>query len=86
MSNGGAGSVFGDGKRCAGGSIIRLGTKTNAGGASSYPAGADQAISLRGANSAGDVRTYQCWYRNAAAFCTTDTFNLTNGRQVTWAP
>src|SRR5205085_2144000 len=34
---------------------------------------------------AGNVRTYQCWYRNAAAFCTVETFNLSNGRQVTWA-
>ena len=84
--NGGTGSVFGDGKRCAGGSIIRLGTKTNSGGASSYPVGADQPVSIRGANVAGNVRTYQCWFRNAAAFCTVDTFNLTNGRQVTWAP
>ncbi len=83
---GGAGTVFGDGKRCAGGTTIRLGTKTNAGGASQYPVGADQSISIRGANAAGNVRTYQCWYRNAAVFCTVDTFNLTNGRQVTWAP
>jgi len=27
---GGAGIAFGDGLRCAGGSIVRLGTKTNA--------------------------------------------------------
>jgi len=86
QAGGGAGTVFGDGKRCAAGSIIRLGTKTNSGGTSTYPVGADQSISIRGANAAGNVRTYQCWYRNAAAFCTVDTFNLTNGRQVTWAP
>ncbi len=83
---GGAGTVFGDGKRCAGGSVIRLGTKTNAGGASQYPVLGDLSISVRGANTAGNVRTYQCWYRNAASFCTVDTFNLTNGRQVTWTP
>jgi hypothetical protein len=34
---GGAGVPFGDGLRCAGGSNVRLGTKLNAGGASSYP-------------------------------------------------
>jgi len=84
QSAGGSGTAFGDGKRCAGGTTIRLGTKTNAGGASSYPVGADQVISIRGSNAAGNVRTYQCWYRNAAAFCTVDTFNLTNGYQVTW--
>jgi hypothetical protein len=32
------------------------------------------------------VRTYQAWYRNAAAFCTASTFNLTNGVQLTWGP
>jgi hypothetical protein len=41
---------------------------------------------VRGAVPAGATRTYQVWYRNAAAFCTSDTFNLTNGLVVTWAP
>lgn len=84
--NSGAGTVFGDGLRCAGGTILRLGSKTNTSGASSYPTGNDQPISIRGSNSAGAVRDYQCWYRNAAAFCTPSTFNLTNGVEVTWAP
>jgi hypothetical protein len=83
---GGAGSVFGDGLRCASGSVIRLGTKTNAGGSSSYPAAGDAPVSVKGVNSAGAVRDYQIWYRNAAAFCTIATFNLSNGLQVTWAP
>ncbi|MBL8863148.1 MAG: hypothetical protein JNK02_14220 [Planctomycetes bacterium] len=83
---GGLGVAFGDGLRCAGGSIIRLGTKNNVGGASQYPAAGDVAISIRGLNSVGDVRTYQVWYRNAAAFCTPSTFNLTNGLQTTWIP
>lgn len=81
----GAGAAFGDGKRCAGGTVIRLGTKTNVGGSSSYPSGS-QAIHIKGSDVAGNVRTYQCWYRNAAVFCTTSTFNLTNGLQITWAP
>ena len=34
----------------------------------------------------GSVRNYQVWYRNAAAFCTTDTFNLTNGVRARWTP
>jgi hypothetical protein len=83
--SGGMGAVFGDGLRCAGGTVIRLGTKTNVAGASSYPSGSTS-ISVKGANAAGNVRTYQCWYRNAAAFCTASTFNLTNGVQCTWAP
>jgi len=76
--------AFGDGLRCAGGTVIRLGTKNNVGGTSQYPVAGDLSVSVRGAVSAGDVRTYQCWYRNAAAFCTASTFNLTNGVSVTW--
>jgi hypothetical protein len=87
QASGGAGVVFGDGKRCAAGTVIRLGTKTNVGGSSSYPTGADPSISVRGAvPAAGATRTYQAWYRNAAAFCTADTFNLTNGLSVAWIP
>jgi hypothetical protein len=79
-------SVFGDGLRCAGGAVIRLGTKINAGGASQYPQGADPDISVAGGNSVGSIRTYQVWYRNAAAFCTPSGFNLSNGVQAIWQP
>jgi hypothetical protein len=82
----GAGGTFGDGKRCAGGSVIRLGTKTNVGGSSAYPEVGNPSVHVKGSCNAGDVREYQCWYRNAAAFCTPSTFNLTNGLEVTWAP
>jgi hypothetical protein len=82
----GAGLVFGDGLRCAGGSIVRLGTKTNAGGTSTYPSGSDPSVSVRGQVTTPGVRDYQTWYRNAAAFCTPSTFNLTNGLQITWVP
>jgi hypothetical protein len=33
----------------------------------------------------GGLRTYQVWYRNAANFCTSSTFNLTNGVAIQWA-
>jgi hypothetical protein len=79
-------AAFGDGKRCAGGAVIRLGTKINSGGASHYPSGADPLVSVKGAVSAGTVRDYQVWYRNSALFCTPSTFNLTNGSGVTWMP
>ncbi len=83
---GGNGVAFGDGLRCAGGSVIRLGTKSNTAGGSQYPTGTDLSVSVRGLNTAGAFRVYQVWYRNAAAFCTTSTFNLTNGVSLTWAP
>lgn len=84
--NGGLGSVFGDGLRCAGGSIQRLGTKINAGGTSQYPAGGDASVSVRGLVTSPGIRTYQIWYRNAAPFCSAATFNLTNGVELNWAP
>ncbi len=77
-------ALFGDGLRCAGGTVIRLGTKTNIAGASQYPELGDLSVSVRGACVVGDIRNYQAWYRNAAAFCTPSTFNLTNGLNVTW--
>ena len=76
--------MFGDGLRCASGTIIRLGTKTNVTGASQYPAAGDLSVSVRGAVLSPGTRTYQIWYRNAAAFCSPATFNLTNGLVVTW--
>jgi hypothetical protein len=83
---GGLGATFGDGLRCANGSVVRLATKSNAGGASSYPSAGDPSIHVKGAVAAGNLRRYQCWYRNAAAFCSPDTFNLTNGVEATWVP
>jgi len=85
--NGGVGTWIADGVRCVAGSIVRLGTKTNVGGASSYPVGADQTVSVRGGVTAGQTRYYQAYYRNAApAFCPPGTANYTNGVAVVWAP
>jgi hypothetical protein len=84
--NGGAGTAFGDGLRCAGGSVIRIGTKINAMNSSTYPATGDIPISVKGAIPAsGGTRTYQAWYRNNTGSCGSG-FNLTNGAQVTWVP
>ncbi len=84
--SGGAGMVLGDGVRCAGGTVIRLGTKVNTGGVSQYPSVGDPNVSVRGLiPGGGGARYYQVWYRNAANFCTASTFNLTNGIEVTWS-
>ncbi len=80
----GAGVAFGDGKRCAGGTVIRLGTKNAVANMAAYPVGADPKVSVRGLVTVVGTRTYQGWYRNAAAFCTASTFNLTNGLQIAW--
>jgi len=84
QANGGNGTVFGDGLRCAGGMVQRLGTKNNTGNQSSYPVGGDPLVSVRGQVLVPGSRTYQIWYRNAAAFCSVDTFNLSNGYEITW--
>jgi len=80
----GAGAVFGDGLRCAGGTVVRLATRTTSGGSASYPGVGQPSVSVRGGVTSTGTRTYQAWYRNAAAFCQPDTFNLTNGLQLSW--
>jgi Tol biopolymer transport system component len=89
MAGGGLGIAFGDGLRCAFGTVIRLGAKAAAGGDAVFGAGVagDPLISVQGSLPAdGGLRTYQAWYRNAAPFCTSATFNWTNGLRVTWIP
>jgi hypothetical protein len=83
---GGMGIGFGDGLRCVGGSIVRLRTVQNASGKSQYPEASDPSVSVRGMIAPGDVRAYQVWYRNAASFCTSATYNLSNGVSIAWAP
>ncbi|MBL8858035.1 MAG: hypothetical protein JNL28_06000 [Planctomycetes bacterium] len=84
---GGAGIPFGDGLLCIGGTITRMGIVFPTGTSAAYPGGTTgNPIHVAGATSAGDLRHYQAWYRDAAAFCTASTFNLTQGLSVTWAP
>lgn len=82
------GAIFGDGLRCAGGAVTRLASRTVvAGGATFGSAAGDPPLSVTGAipSSAG-VFFYQAWFRNAAAFCTASTFNLTHAVEIRWAP
>ncbi|MGH8310106.1 MAG: hypothetical protein ACRETX_09975, partial [Steroidobacteraceae bacterium] len=83
---GGAGVAFGDGLRCIAGTVVWLGPKHNVGGASQFPAVGDPSVSMKGLVTAPGVRTYQVWYRNAASFCSSGTYNLSNGVTITWAP
>jgi hypothetical protein len=84
----GAPLTFGDGMLCAAVGIIRLGVVFPTAGSASYPGGTTpNPVSVGGAPIvAGDIRHYQCWYRDAAPFCTADTFNLTQGVTLSWAP
>jgi hypothetical protein len=90
QSSGLAGSpiTFGDGMLCAAAGIVRLGVVFPTAGSASYPGGlTPNPIHIGGAPiNPGDTKHYQCWYRDAVVFCTTSTFNLTQGVSLQWAP
>ncbi|MED6335349.1 MAG: VCBS repeat-containing protein [Planctomycetota bacterium] len=80
--NGGNGVPFGDGLRCAGGSVVRLGVKipNSAGSATRGPG--------RGATrgwGTGDTRTLQGWYRDPSGSPCSNGFNLTGAVEVTFS-
>jgi hypothetical protein len=78
--------TFGDGMLCAAIGIIRMGVVFPTAGVASYPGGLTPApIHLAGAPvNPGDLKHYQCWYRDIPPFCTTATFNLSQGLSITW--
>jgi hypothetical protein len=89
LQSGGAGALFGDGLRCVSGSVLRLGTTTNASGTSFFPPAGSQPIRVLGQipSTGGVTRYYQAWYRDSNPnWCTANRFNLTNGVSVTWIP
>jgi hypothetical protein len=87
IDHGGLGTQLGDGLRCIAGQSLRLGVKSNAGGASSFPGTGDPHISALGGITAGATRYYHIWYRdNSASFCTSATSNYSNGLTATWGP
>lgn len=80
--NGGNGVPFGDGLRCAGVGVVRLGVKTpGASGSLSFGPG----LGANGSWVAGDVRRFQLWYRDTVGPCAGG-FNLTNGVEVSFGP
>ncbi len=77
--NGGEGAFFGDGLRCAGGNVVRLGVKLpDASGSVSWGPG----LAGVGGWSAGEVRRFQLWYRDPVATPCGFAFNLSNGLEV----
>jgi hypothetical protein len=58
----------------------------NAAGTAVFPTAGDPSVSARGnVPIDGGSRSYQVWYRNNAVFCTSATYNLTNGVRIDWA-
>lgn len=81
------GVVLGDGVRCVGGSIVRLGTRAASGSIATIGFAGGTSIAGAGAvPAAGGVEFYQAWYRNSASYCTPTTFNETNAVRVLWVP
>jgi hypothetical protein len=87
------GVTFGEGIRCVGGSLMRLGVKVASNGSASYPGAGDPSIrtqSEQGGNAipAGAIRYYQVYYRDPnPAFCPNipgNTWNVSNGVRITW--
>lgn len=78
----GNGATFGDGLRCAGGSIARLGVSAADGaGAASWGPG----LGAAGGWSGGDMRRFQIWYRDPSGGPCATGFNLSNGLEVSFA-
>jgi hypothetical protein len=83
----GYGHYFGDGIRCVTGTVMRFPSVPSTTGVASYPQPGQPRISMIGAiPTQGGIRYYQAWYRNAASFCTSSTFNLSNGLEIAWQP
>jgi len=81
------GLTWGDGLRCAGGALKRLGVRFSDASGASDTSGLPLPISVKAGNvSAGDTKYYQCWYRNPAGSPCSHEFNASNGYGVTWAP
>ncbi len=80
---GGLGVPFGDGLRCAGGGVVRLGVRIPDGqGNASWGPG----LRATGGWNAGDVRRFQGWYRDPQGSPCSSGFNLTHGVEVTFVP
>ncbi len=84
-----SGSPFGDGLLCLAAPITRLKVKSALNGFASLGAGnaGDPPLSVLGSITLpGTTVFYQAWYRNPDAYCTSATFNVSNGLKVTWTP
>ncbi|MBK7875602.1 MAG: hypothetical protein IPJ77_07600 [Planctomycetes bacterium] len=80
------GVPFGDGVRCASGTLVRVGAHAATGNAATIPQPGDLPISQRGGvPPEGGYRIYQVWYRNAASYCTSATFNTANAVVLNWS-
>jgi len=80
------GTPFGDGIFCLSGTLRRLRARTAVGGVAHDPEPGELPISARSQAipGSGTSQWFQVYYRNAAPFCTPDTFNTSSGYRVVW--
>ncbi len=85
--------AFGDGLRCAGGTLKRLFAKAAVGGITSAPGAGDPSITARSAAlgdpiAPGTTRYYQTYYRDPnSSFCPNppgNTWNVSSGLSILW--
>ncbi len=81
--NGGDGNPFGDGLRCAGGSVRRI-EVTFANTGNDLTTSTSVSIATQGDVSVGQTRHYQYWYRDSLGSPCSSGFNLSNAYEVTW--
>lgn len=82
-TGGGLGVPFGDGLRCAGGGVRRLGVRVpDATGGAGWGPG----LGAQGGWTAGDVRRFQAWYRDPQGSPCGTGFNLSSAVEVTLEP
>jgi hypothetical protein len=83
-----AGIALGDGLRCVGGNVRRLGVRPSSAGTSSFGvlAGDGSIAALAGISASGGTYYYQLWYRDSETYCVAAKFNFTNALAVTWGP
>jgi hypothetical protein len=83
--NGGNGTPFGGGLRCAGGGVKRLVVRFSDAGGVATTFGVT--LWLQGGVGAGATRRYQAWYRDPVpgGSCSSS-FNFSNGLELDWLP
>ena len=77
---------FGDGLRCIGGTLKRLGIFGINGGNVCVGGAGTVAIHTAGGITAPGSYGYQVYFRDPAAYCTAFTYDITNAIQATWVP
>lgn len=82
----GAGVVFGDGLRCAGRPLVRLGTASVSFGWARYPDPTvpQMPVSVAGLVPPGSTRLYQAWYFDSPGACGAPTSNWSNAVRIVW--